>query len=47
MMFMISCGKYTYFLPASGFLLTSAGNVDYTLYAMLITVMNANFIAVN
>lgn len=47
MMFMIDCGMCTYFLPVSGFLLTSAGNVDYMLYAVLITVMNANFIAVN
>lgn len=47
MMFMINCGKCTYFLFASGFLLTSAVNVDYMLYAVLITVMNANFIAIN
>lgn len=47
MVFMINCGKCTYFLSASGFLLTSAVNVDYMLYAMLITVMNANFITIN
>jgi len=47
MMFMINCGKRTHFLSASGFLLTSAVNVDYMLYAMLITVMNADFIAIN
>lgn len=42
--FMINC---TYFLCASAFLLTSAVGVDYMLYAMLITVMNAHFIARN
>lgn len=47
MVFMINCGKCTYFLSASGFLLRSAVNVDYMLYAMLITVMNANFITIN
>lgn len=47
MMFMINYGKCTYFLSASGFLLTSAVNADYMLYAMLITVMNANFIVIN
>lgn len=47
MMFMINCGKCMHFLSASGFLLTSSVNVDYTLYAVLITVMNANFIAIN
>lgn len=47
MMFMINCGKCMYFLSASGFLLTSSVNIDYTLYAVLITVMNANFITIN